>query len=218
MPTGGSSICRGRRSLRGFRRSVGVWWSSVRSPCHERSRPCDRPKQGWTPTGSGEKAQVRTADASRWNTNCKFSPATTQRHTVSAPMVGEIVGKKAKRGWKPPICWVLGGSGEIRTHGGVAPTAVFKTAALNRSATLPLRAPILGGFAGRPGRGWRVKLPAAPPAGQSIRCLGRTVPPSFSGSPWPQPDGVASRLSRPFAPVRRPPAPPRAGRRPPARR
>ena len=31
-----------------------------------------------------------------------------------------------------------GGSGEIRTHGGVAPSAVFKTAALNRSATLPV--------------------------------------------------------------------------------
>src|SRR5271166_4495398 len=30
-----------------------------------------------------------------------------------------------------------GGRGETRTHGGVAPTAVFKTAALNHSATLP---------------------------------------------------------------------------------
>src|SRR3954447_1758808 len=30
-----------------------------------------------------------------------------------------------------------GGRGGIRTHGGLAPTAVFKTAALNRSATLP---------------------------------------------------------------------------------
>ena len=35
---------------------------------------------------------------------------------------------------------VSGGRGGIRTHGGVAPTAVFKTAALNHSATLP------GGF------------------------------------------------------------------------
>src|SRR5262245_39891057 len=33
-----------------------------------------------------------------------------------------------------------GGGGGIRTHGGVAPTAVFKTAALNHSATPPLRA------------------------------------------------------------------------------
>ncbi len=30
-----------------------------------------------------------------------------------------------------------GGRGEIRTHGGLAPTTVFKTVALNRSATLP---------------------------------------------------------------------------------
>ena len=33
---------------------------------------------------------------------------------------------------------VIGGGGEIRTHGRVAPTAVFKTAALNRSATPPI--------------------------------------------------------------------------------
>jgi hypothetical protein len=31
----------------------------------------------------------------------------------------------------------FGGRGGIRTHGGLAPTAVFKTAALNHSATLP---------------------------------------------------------------------------------
>ncbi len=30
-----------------------------------------------------------------------------------------------------------GGSGEIRTHGRLAPTTVFKTVALNHSATLP---------------------------------------------------------------------------------
>ena len=32
-----------------------------------------------------------------------------------------------------------GGRGGIRTHGGLAPTAVFKTAALNHSATLPMQ-------------------------------------------------------------------------------
>jgi hypothetical protein len=32
---------------------------------------------------------------------------------------------------------VIGGRSEIRTHGGLAPTAVFKTAALNHSAILP---------------------------------------------------------------------------------
>jgi hypothetical protein len=31
----------------------------------------------------------------------------------------------------------FGGSGEIRTHGGGKPSSVFKTGALNRSATLP---------------------------------------------------------------------------------
>ena len=33
---------------------------------------------------------------------------------------------------------IPGGGGEIRTHGRVTPTAVFKTAALNRSATPPI--------------------------------------------------------------------------------
>ena len=33
---------------------------------------------------------------------------------------------------------MIGGSGEIRTHGGRKSTTVFKTVALNRSATLPL--------------------------------------------------------------------------------
>ena len=39
----------------------------------------------------------------------------------------------------------FGGEGGIRTHGGLAPTAVFKTAALNHSATSPFGpAPMLG--------------------------------------------------------------------------
>jgi hypothetical protein len=33
---------------------------------------------------------------------------------------------------------IIGGQGGIRTHGELAPTAVFKTAALNHSATCPL--------------------------------------------------------------------------------
>ena len=36
-----------------------------------------------------------------------------------------------------------GGSGEIRTHGGLAPSPVFKTGALNRSATLPAKPVII---------------------------------------------------------------------------
>ena len=38
---------------------------------------------------------------------------------------------------KPYILDNIGGRGEIRTHGGRKPTTVFKTVALNRSATLP---------------------------------------------------------------------------------
>ena len=38
---------------------------------------------------------------------------------------------------KPYILDNIGGRGEIRTHGGYEPTSVFKTGALNRSATLP---------------------------------------------------------------------------------
>ena len=34
---------------------------------------------------------------------------------------------------------LIGGSGEIRTHGRVSPSLVFKTSALNHSATLPNR-------------------------------------------------------------------------------
>ena len=36
----------------------------------------------------------------------------------------------------------IGGQGGIRTHGELAPTAVFKTAALNHSATCPMPAAI----------------------------------------------------------------------------
>ena len=37
------------------------------------------------------------------------------------------------------LCGVCGGQGGIRTHGRLPPTAVFKTAALNHSATCPTR-------------------------------------------------------------------------------
>ena len=48
-----------------------------------------------------------------------------------------------------------GGRGGIRTHGGLAPTAVFKTAALNHSATLPCRAALDRADAcGAPAWGW----------------------------------------------------------------
>ena len=49
-------------------------------------------------------------------------------------------------GWRrtPRTRGQHGGWGGIRTHGGLAPTAVFKTAALNHSATHPSERPVLG--------------------------------------------------------------------------
>ncbi|PZR84772.1 MAG: hypothetical protein DI537_31950, partial [Stutzerimonas stutzeri] len=49
----------------------------------------------------------------------------------------------------------------IRTHGGLAPTAVFKTAALNHSATLPVRSslPPPADFCKRPAKKSRSSLP-----------------------------------------------------------
>ena len=38
---------------------------------------------------------------------------------------------------KAPVIGAVGGSGEIRTHGRLTPSPVFKTGALNHSATLP---------------------------------------------------------------------------------
>ena len=46
-------------------------------------------------------------------------------------------GTKAKRHESGVCIGSSGGRGEIRTHGGLATTTVFKTVALNRSATLP---------------------------------------------------------------------------------
>ena len=37
------------------------------------------------------------------------------------------------------VCEMSGGGGEIRTHGRVTPTTIFKTVAFNRSATPPKR-------------------------------------------------------------------------------
>ncbi len=60
------------------------------------------------------------------------------RNSPSGPSNGGLIdGFKRKRAAKARFCLLCGGSGEIRTHGGVTPTAVFKTAALNHSATLP---------------------------------------------------------------------------------
>jgi hypothetical protein len=60
-------------------------------------------------------------DDIRWN---ELEPVETPLHR----------GKGEK---KAPIMGAVGGSGEIRTHGRLTPSPVFKTGALNHSATLP---------------------------------------------------------------------------------
>src|SRR4051812_41384125 len=78
----------------------------------------------------------------------------------------------------------LGGRGGIRTHGGLAPTAVFKTAALNRSATLP-GARESGPWTGN-GPSW---TPLRRPAGVSRAARNRA---STGGTlcPWPRSAGT----------------------------
>jgi hypothetical protein len=53
--------------------------------------------------------------------------------------VGAWVGfsNKKNKSLNQWLTFLLGGSGEIRTHERVPPSAVFKTAAFNHSATLP---------------------------------------------------------------------------------
>ena len=54
---------------------------------------------------------------------------------------------------------IFGGSGEIRTHGGLTPSSVFKTGALNRSATLPsLEAGIIMKFVGFAKRNFKANI------------------------------------------------------------
>ena len=78
----------------------------------------------------------------------------------------------------------FGGWGEIRTHGGVAPTPVFKTGALNHSATHPAKAQIGQG----PIRGQARVL--SPEFGRRPR--GSNSPQSAPINPW---DSVAFRVS-----------------------
>ena len=60
-----------------------------------------------------------------------------------------LYGLGRRFGGKPRICWgnwilrdelerCIGGGGEIRTHGRDKPSLVFKTSALNHSATPPV--------------------------------------------------------------------------------
>jgi hypothetical protein len=63
--------------------------------------------------------------------------ATTHRNQALEPLMGRMLGSADDARRRPHESYRSGGSGEIRTHGRVAPSLVFKTSALNRSATLP---------------------------------------------------------------------------------
>ena len=87
-------------------------------------------------------------------------------------------GHSARQFGGTAVC-IIGGQGGIRTHGELAPTAVFKTAALNHSATCPLSAPPLARVGGFVTREW---VPAAinASAGRSAIYTGRRL-----CHPWP---------------------------------
>ena len=50
----------------------------------------------------------------------------------------DILGKKPRESAVSALLRETGGKGGIRTHGELPPTTVFKTVALNHSATCPL--------------------------------------------------------------------------------
>jgi hypothetical protein len=67
--------------------------------------------------------------------SAQFAPSQLK---VVGKMVGDRGGKISNLNEFNGLDKANGGRGGIRTHGGLAPTAVFKTAALNHSATLPV--------------------------------------------------------------------------------
>ena len=82
--------------------------------------------------------QVR-ADTAFWNEWTASTPEKTIGATDRDQR--DLVLSWSRRGTAGTEC---GGEGGIRTHGGVSPTPVFKTGALNRSATSPARPCIRG--------------------------------------------------------------------------
>ena len=69
--------------------------------------------------------------------------------TVEGPWPGRMSAIAALRscgGQRHQLSGVRGGSGGIRTHGRLSPSLVFKTSALNHSATLPNRRAVGGSY------------------------------------------------------------------------
>ena len=105
-----------------------------------------------------------------WSSRCdgrqqRLSSRALKLSSVRHSLVGSAVGKEDAQDEKfflsNNLDIATGGRGGIRTHEGLAPLAVFKTAALNRSATLPDAC--RGGIWGAPAEGvnWTPFMPEA---------------------------------------------------------
>ena len=92
-----------------------------------REYPAQKKEYSAHPTNRGKRASPRLATVVANARITSVLPA----YQVITPRQGE---KKARQ-WH--AFESSGGSGEIRTHGRLAPSAVFKTAGLNHSPTLP---------------------------------------------------------------------------------
>ena len=89
-----------------------------------------------------------------------------------------------------------GGSGEIRTHERVTPSAVFKTAAFNRSATLPVAAILPSAWRGlQPGAGGLRRLSLG--AGQLDHVAPAAIHPHGGELTAPDATGVEGQQVRP---------------------
>ena len=142
-------------------------------------------------------------------------------------------GTRARPGRRPAVCWGRperfstrncapaasansGGSGEIRTHGRLATSPVFKTGAFNRSATLPLAVDVRRRFASAPHAAVLRECPHRWHANPHLGCIAfirgdRPCSSSLSVPP-PPPSWRRSASSPPPPPrMRRPTPPSRSG-------
>lgn len=81
------------------------------------------------------REQCLASASGRWNTTCDINPRVRFKQRTQ-PGTRRL---QERRGYQRPdsVSGANGGRGGIRTHGTLAGTPVFKTGALNHSATLP---------------------------------------------------------------------------------